>query len=93
MDVTGNLSGAVAALPKEAAEAMGPVLQAAFDRIQQLEERAATDTNVIADKVIAALVPQLQAITGTVNEIGGEALALLRQVVDNGVHIAIGKAE
>ncbi len=91
MDLTGNLAGAVAALPKEVGDVLGPILKASFDRIDALEAKEASDMNALADKVIAALTPQLQAITQTVNEVGGESLALIRRIVDGGVHLSFGK--
>ena len=55
-----------------------------------LESQTAKDTQAIADKVIAALVPQLQAVTQTANDIGWQALDLIRAVEDRGFKVTLG---
>lgn len=77
MDVTGGLSKAVEALPAE----LQPILNSAFDRIAVLEAKIAADENALADKIIAALVPQAQAMTQTVNAVGDEFTQLIRQAL------------
>lgn len=77
MDVTGGLAKEVAALPAE----LQPVLTAAFDRCAALEAKIAADENALANKIIAALVPQAQAMTQTVNAVGDEFTQLIRQAL------------
>ena len=76
LDVTGGLAKAVGKLPAE----FQPVLNSLMDRIAELERQSAKDMDALADKVIAALVPQAQAITQTVNAVADQTLTLLRQV-------------
>lgn len=75
MDPIG-LKAAVAALPAE----IQPVLGALMDRIDALETQSAKDTQAIADKVLAALIPQLQAITQSVNAVADQALGVVRRI-------------
>ena len=85
-----GLQAALKALPAETQSALMPLLSAIFDRMDALESQTAKDTQAIADKVIAALVPQLQAVTQTANDIGGQALDLIRAVEDRGFKVTLG---
>ena len=76
MDLTGGLSQAIAALPAEAQ----PLVTMLMDRLDALEAQGARDSKAIADSVTAALVPQIAAMTATVNEVGGEMLTFLRRL-------------
>jgi hypothetical protein len=80
IDVTGNAGGqiaaAMAALPAEAQ----PLIASLMDRIDALEAKEAADLNALADKVIAAVTPQLQAITETVNGLTDQALGVVRRI-------------
>lgn len=84
MDFTGNLSGAISALPAEAQ----PLIKFLMDRLDALESKEAADLNALADKVIAAVVPQLQAVTQTFNAVADQTLSLLRRV--DGASIRLG---
>lgn len=90
MDVTGGagkqLSDAIGKLPAE----IQPVFMALMDRIDQLETKTAQDISQIADKVIAALVPQAQALTQTVNTVADQGLTLIRELMARGVTIQLG---
>ena len=86
LDVTGGLAEQVAKLPAE----MQPILSALMDRIAALEAQTAKDTEAIADKVIAALVPQLQALTQTANAVAGEAMAIIRRIDGAAVTVKLG---
>lgn len=85
MDPIG-LKAAVAALPGE----VQPVLTALMDRIDALEAKEAADLDALADKVIAALTPQLQAITQTVNAVADQAMTIIRRVDGATVTVKLG---
>jgi hypothetical protein len=55
MDLTNNLSGTVAALPKEIGDVVGPILQSAFDRIDALETKLAAQESDIVTQLDACL--------------------------------------
>jgi hypothetical protein len=61
MDLTNNLSGAVAALPKEIGDVVGPILQSAFDRIDALETKLAAQESDIVTQLFAGLDARLPA--------------------------------
>lgn len=56
MDVTGGLAQQVSKLPAE----MQPIIMAVMDRVAALEAQSAKDANAIADKLIAAILPEIQ---------------------------------
>ena len=85
MDPIG-LKAAVAELPAE----IQPVLSALMDRIDALEAKEAADLNALADKVIAALTPQLQAITQTVNAVADQAMTVIRRVDGAQITVKLG---
>lgn len=83
---TDELVKAAQALPIEVQSVVLPIL----DRIGQLEAQAAKDTNAIADKVIAAVVPQIQALTETANAVADQAMSLLRRIDGASVTVKLG---
>ena len=80
--------GIQAALKAAPAE-LQPLITEMLDRMDALEAKAAADENALADKLIAAVVPQIQAITQTINEAISEVLGLARQ----GVSIKMGPGQ
>jgi hypothetical protein len=75
MDVTKSLADAVNALgPQEKI-----IVTTLMDRMDALEAKSAADMASMADKVIAALVPQAQAMTQTVNAVADQATTALRE--------------
>ena len=90
MDVTGGLAQEVAKLPTEIQPVVTNIVQALMDRVDQLETKTAQDISQIADKVIAALVPQAQALTQTVNTVADQGLTLIRELMARGVTIQLG---
>lgn len=85
MDPIG-LKAAVAALPAE----LQPVLSALMGRIDALEAKEAADLDALADKVIAAVIPQLQAMTQTVNAVADQAMTLIRRVDGASMTVKLG---
>jgi hypothetical protein len=85
MDPIG-LKAAVAALPAE----IQPILATLLDRIDALEAQTAKDTKAIADEVIAALVPQAQALTQTVNAVANQAMTLIRRIDGASMTVKLG---
>lgn len=88
MDVTGGLSEAVKNLPVEAR----PLIAEIMDRLGALEAQTAKDTEAIADKVIAALVPQVQAVTQTLNAVADEVLTVVRRIDGATITVRLGEA-
>jgi len=86
MDLTGGLAQEVSKLPAE----FQPVITALMDRIAQLEAQTAKDVDAIADKVIAAMVPQAQALTQTVNAVADQAMTLIRRLDGAQVTVKLG---
>lgn len=85
MDPLG-IQKAMAAVPAE----VQPLIQYLMDRTDQLEAQTAKDTRAIADKVIAALVPQVQAMTQTVNAVADQAMTLIRRLDGATVTVKLG---
>lgn len=88
MDVTGGLAEQVGKLPAE----LQPVIAALMDRIDALEKQSAADMDQLATKIIAALVPQAQALTQTVNAVADEALTVIRRLDGATLTVKLGEA-
>lgn len=85
-DFTGGLAKAVEALPAE----FQPVLTAMMDRIATLEAQGAKDIGAIADKVIAAILPEVQGMRVEFSAAVQETLVLIRRVNGLTVTVALG---
>lgn len=86
MDVTGGLAEQVAKLPEE----IQPVLNQLLDRLDKLEAATVKDVEVIAQRVNDALVPQLQAVTQTINSVADQVMSLLRKIDGASITIKLG---
>lgn len=85
MDPLG-IQKAMAAAPAE----LQPLIQYLMDRTDALEAQAAKDTEAIADKVIAAVVPLGQAMVQTVNNVADEAMTLIRRFDGASMTVKLG---
>lgn len=81
--------GIQAALKAAPAEVQ-PLLQLLMDRLDAPEAQSAKDTKAIADELIAALVPQAQAMAQTVNAVADQAMTLLRRLDGASATIRLG---
>lgn len=89
MDPLG-IQAALKAVPAEAQ----PLIKMLMDRMDALEAQTAKDAQALAaqidaavEKVIAALVPQAQAMTQTVNAVADQAMTLLRRLDGASIHL------
>ena len=93
MDLTGNLAGAVSALPAE----LQPLITQILQSITALEAKAAADESAIAKQVIDGLTPMVkQAVDGvntltlTLDASVQEIVGLARRIDGASMKITLG---
>lgn len=92
MDFTGNLSGAVSALPTEIAAVLQPLIvqldtemNGLMDRITVLEAKAAKDEQAIVASILAGVTEPLAQANDTLSKLAAAVEVLLEQGISIGV--------